>query len=73
MFNIKDTSIYLTLNIIDILLLDNTIVLDRNKISIMFNVKYILNIEGIYLLKYIPSILRILYSTIIPKEYYSTI
>ena len=65
MFNIKDTSIYLTLNIIDILLLDNTIVLDRNKISIMFNVKYILNIEGIYLLKYIPSILRILYSTII--------
>ena len=50
MFNIKDTSIYLTLNIIDILLLDNTIVLDRNKISIMFNVKYILNIEGIYLL-----------------------
>ena len=49
MFNIKDTSIYLTLNIIDILLLDNTIVLDRNKISIMFNVKYILNIEGIYL------------------------
>ena len=49
MFNIKDTTIYLTLNIIDILLLDNTIVLDRNKISIMFNVKYILNIEGIYL------------------------
>ena len=49
MFNIKDTSIYLTLNIIDILLLDNTIVLDRNRISIMFNVKYILNIEGIYL------------------------
>ena len=49
MFNIKDTNIYLTLNIIDILLLDNTIVLDRNKISIMFNVKYILNIEGIYL------------------------
>ena len=50
MFNIKDTSIYLTLNIIDIILLDNTIVLDRNIISIMFNVKYILNIEGIYLL-----------------------
>ncbi len=49
MFNIKDTSIYLTLNIIDIILLDNTIVLDRNIISIMFNVKYILNIEGIYL------------------------
>ena len=50
MFNVKYILVSLILNIKDILLLDNTVVLDRNKISIMFNVKYILNIEGIYLL-----------------------